>query len=450
MPADGGLPVTVPGALDGWHRLADRFGTRALGDLLGPAIDYAREGVPVSEWIARQWAGAEDRLRQFDATSETFLHDGDAPAVGETFRNPELAETFETITAEGIGAFYGGEIGEAIVERVQAHGGTLRTSDLEAHSGEWTDPIGTEYRGVEVLEHPPNGQGTIALEALNVAGAFDLPGEPTDPDRIHHLIEAIKIAFADGYAYVSDPHEASIPLARMCSAAYGRDRAGEIGHRAATYEPKAGLDWTESAADRGAGPGDPTTGDGPAPDNTVYLTVVDGDGTAVSLINSVYMRFGSGLTARGFALQNRGHSFSLDPAHNNCLAPGKRPFHTIIPAMLREDGEFRASWGVMGGSMQPQGHLQVVANLTDGLNPQSALDAPRFRWLDGRRVALETNRIPASVVTNLRGRGHRVVRENDFFEAGGHWGGGQIVYREGDGTLIAGSDPRRDGSAVGF
>ncbi|MFC5366904.1 gamma-glutamyltransferase [Salinirubrum litoreum] len=450
VPADGGLPVTTPGALDGWHRLTDWFGTREFGDLLGPAIDYAREGVPVSEWIARQWAGAASRFRQFDATSETFLHDGDAPEVGETFRNPTLAETFETVAEEGIGAFYGGEIGEAVVQRVQEHGGTLELSDLEAHEGEWTDPVSTEYRGVEVLEHPPNGQGTVALEALNVASAFDLPDDPTDPDRLHHLIEATKIGFADGYEYISDPDEADIPLDRMLSPEYGHDRAGEVGHRADTYDPKAGLDWAGGTVGRATEPGDPTAGDGPAPDNTVYLTVVDGDGMAVSLINSVYMSFGSALTAAGFALQNRGHSFSLDPTHNNCLAPEKRPFHTIIPAMLREDGEFRASWGVMGGSMQPQGHLQVVANLTDGLNPQAALDAPRFRWLEGQRVALETNRIPESVVTNLRGRGHRVVEEDEFFDAGGHWGGGQIVYRDSDGTLIAGSDPRRDGAAMGF
>ncbi|MFB6147113.1 MAG: gamma-glutamyltransferase [Halobacteriaceae archaeon] len=428
MPASGGLPVTVPGALDAWAQLLDRYGTRSLADALAPAIRYAREGVPVPQWIARQWRRAADRIGQFDATAETFLPGGSPPGVGETFRNPRFADTLATIAETGPSALYGGAVGEAVVDRVRAHGGVLALSDLAAHEGEWTDPVSTTYRGVEVLEHPPNGQGTVALEALNVAEQFDLPGEVTDPDRLHHLIEAIKVAFADGYAHLADPAAVEVPLDRMLDDGYAADRAAEVGHRAGTYGPAAG----------GGG------------DETVYLSVVDGDGNAVSFINSVYMSFGSGLAAAGFALQNRGHAFSLDPDHPNAVAPGKRPFHTIIPAMLREDGEFRASWGVMGGSMQPQGHLQVVSNLVDaGLDPQAALDAPRFRWLDGRRVAVETDRVPDSVVTNLRGRGHRVVDESTYFDAGGHWGGGQVVYRRPDDTLVGGSDPRRDGQAVG-
>lgn len=440
MPADGGLPVTVPGALDGWAKLVARYGTRELGELLRPAIEYARDGVPVTEYIARQWDHAEDRLRQFDAAAETFLAGGDAPAAGDRFRNPDLADSFETIAEEGIGALYGGPLGERVVERVRDRGGTLALSDLEAHESEWTEPIATTYRGLEVLEHPPNGQGVVALEALNVAERFDVPGDVDDPDRLHRLIEAVKLGFADGYEHVTDPDRYDVPLEAMLSKEYAAARADDVDPtRAGTYGPGAGK-WKAGSQPGTAGAGD----------ETVYLTVVDGDGTAVSLINSVYMSFGSGLTAGGFALQNRGHSFSLDPAHANSLEPGKRPYHTIIPAMLREDGEFRASWGVMGGSMQPQGHLQVVANLVDsGLNPQAALDAPRFRWLSGRRVALETSRLSEGTVAALAGRGHEVVAEGDFFERGGHWGGGQVVVHE-DGVLVGGSDPRRDGMAVGY
>lgn len=434
MPADGGLPVTVPGALDGWAKLVERYGARELGALLQPAIEYAREGVPVSEYISRQWRHSADRIREFDAASDTFLRGGEAPSPGQRFRNPDLADSFEAIAADGPGALYGGDLGEAVVETVEEHGGTLSLADLEAHEGEWTDPISTSYRGVEVLEHPPNGQGVVALEALNVAEQFDLAEDPADPERLHHLVEAVKLGFADGYGHVTDPDRYDVPLEAMLSKEYAADRAGAVGSGAGTYDARAGA-WP---------------GTGGAGDETVYLTVVDGDGTAVSFINSVYMSFGSGLVAEGFALQNRGHSFSLDPDHANALDPGKRPFHTIIPAMLREDGEFRASWGVMGGSMQPQGHLQVVANLVDsGLNPQKALDAPRFRWLDGRRIALETDRLPAPTVDALRERGHEIVEEDAFFEQGGHWGGGQFVASE-DGTLVGGSDPRRDGLAVGY
>jgi len=426
MPEDGGMPVTVPGALAGWKALSERYGTREFDALLEPAIGYAREGVPVSEYVARQFETAAPRIRQFDATAETFLADGDPYETGDTLRIPEFADTLEQIQRDGIDALYGGPIGEDVVETVREHGGELALSDLESYEPEWTAPISTEYGDYEVLEHPPNGQGVIALEALNLASEFDFSDTPTNPDRLHHLTEATKLAFADGYEYVTDPDN-DVPMETMLDADYAAERATEIGHRAREYDAKA--------ADHA---------------DTVYLSVVDGDGNAVSFINSIYMGFGSGLSTRGFALQNRGHSFSLDPSHANSLEPGKRPFHTIIPAMLREDGEFRASWGVMGGSMQPQGHLQVVANLCSGMNPQSALDAPRFRWLEDRQVALETSRIPESVVTDLEGRGHRIVDEDTFFEEGGHWGGGQIIWQTDDGTLVGGSDPRKDGQAVGY
>ncbi|WP_122089108.1 gamma-glutamyltransferase [Halalkalicoccus subterraneus] len=427
MPTAGGLPVTVPGALDGWSTLLDTYGTVDLADLLEPAIEYADSGIPVTEYVARQWENAADRIAGFDTSAETFLRDGRAPDPGEHFANPTFAESLGLIAREGPEALYGGELGEEVVDVVGDHGGTLSLSDLEAHESTWEEPISTEYGGIEVLEHPPNGQGIVALEALNLAVELGIEDKPTDENRLHRLIEATKLAFADGYAHVSDPAHVEVPTETMRSKDYARERASEIGPEAKTYGAKA----SEHA-------------------NTAYLTVVDPQGNAVSFINSIYMSFGSGLTVGGFALQNRGHSFSLDPDHPNRLAPEKRPFHTIIPAMLREDGEFRASWGVMGGSMQPQGHLQVAANMVDGLNPQAALDAPRFRWLDGTRVALETSRLPDTVVEGLRERGHEVVEEGEFFGEGGHWGGGQVVYRDEEGSLIGGSDPRKDGQAVGF
>lgn len=428
MPSNGGLPVTVPGALDGWQRLLDRFGTFDLAEALEPAIDYAREGFPVTELVARQWDQSADRLRAHAGAAETFLPSGAPPSPGEQFRNPAFADTLEALAVEGPEHLYGGDLGKAVVETVQDAGGLLTLADLESHEGEWTEPISTTYRGVEVLEHPPNGQGAVALAALNVAETFELDADPADPDRLHRLIEAIKLGFADGYAHISDPSVVDVPLDTMLAKEYAVDRAGAIGREAGTYPAAAG--------------------DG---HDTAYLTAVDGDGMAVSFINSLYMGFGSAIATNGFALQNRGHSFSLDAGHANVVEPGKRPFHTIIPAMLREDGEFRASWGVMGGSMQPQGHLQVVASLVDsGLNPQAAIDAPRFRWVADRRVAVETEKLPASTVASLRERGHEVIDQATFTADGGHFGGGQFIYRTPDGTLIGGSDPRRDGLAIGF
>lgn len=429
VPATGGLPVTVPGALEGWQQLLDRYGRRDLSAALAPAIDYAQNGVPVSQYVARQWRQARDRLDRFDATADVFLPRGGAPSPGSRFANPALGETFERIAAEGIDLLYGGALGRRVVDRVGAHDGLLTLADLEGFSADWVDPIGTTYRGIEVLEHPPNGQGIVALEALNIAECFDLASDPADPDRLHRLIEAMKIAFADGYEHVADPAVEPVPVDRMRSKDYAADRAADIGSAAGTYAPRAG----------------------PADVETVYLSVVDDEGNAVSFINSIYGNFGSGLTVGGFVLQNRGRSFSLDPADANALAPGKRPYHTIIPALIREDGEFRASFGVMGGPMQPQGHLQVVAALVDsGLNPQAAIDTPRFRWLEGRRVALETGRLPTATVDDLEARGHEVVPEDPFFREGGHWGGGQMIYVAEDGTRIGGSDPRKDGHAVGY
>lgn len=429
MPQEGGLPVTVPGALDGFSQLIERYGTCPFASLLQPTIEYAREGFPISEYVAAQQEAAAPRVREFDGFASTFLTDGETPHPEQLFTNPAFADSLEQIASEGIETFYGGDLGADIVEVVQEHDGALELSDLAAHESTWNDPISTEYRGIEVLEHPPNTQGVVALQALNILENFDLSADPTDPDRLHHLIEALKIAFADAYEYVSDPEAVDIPLDTMLSSEYGKQRSTEIGADVGTYEPQAGEH-----------------------SDTVYLTVVDGDGNAVSLINSGYSPFGSGLVVGGFPLQNRGSSFSLNPDDANALEPGKRPFHTLIPAMLAEDGEFRASFGVMGGDMQPQGHVQVVANLIDsGLNPQAALDTPRFRFIEGHDVTLETTRLPEETVDDLQARGHNVIPETEYFEPDvGHYGGGQLIYRNTEGTLIGGSEPRRDGQAIGF
>ncbi|WP_306061380.1 gamma-glutamyltransferase [Natronococcus wangiae] len=429
VPTEGGLPVTVPGALDGFYQLSDRYGTLEFEDLLQPAIEYARDGVPVSEYVAAQWEAAAPRVSEFESFAETFLINGEPPKPEQTFTNPDFADSLERIASEGIETVYGGEFGAEIVEAVQAHDGVLELSDLENHESTWGDPISTEYRGIEVLEHPPNTQGVVALQALNILENFDISTSTADPDRLHRLIEAVKIAFADAYEYVSDPEKVDIPIETMLSPKYGEQRATEIGPEVGNYEPRA---------DRQS--------------DTVYLTVVDGDGNAVSLINSGYWPFASGIVVGGFPLQNRGSSFSLCPGDANALEPRKRPFHTLVPAMLAEDGKFRASFGVMGGDMQPQGHVQVVANLIDsGLNPQAALDAPRFRFIEDHEVTLETTRLPSETIDELRARGHDVLTEEAYFEPdAGHYGGAQFIYRNEDGTLIGASEPRRDGQAIGF
>ena len=429
MPTKGGISVTVPGALAGWSDLLNKYGTFSLSEAFEPAIKYARNGFPVSEYISWQWSFASNRITPYPETSLTYLPGGSPPSPGDTFTNTKLADTFETISDNGVSEFYQGKLGKDLVKTVQEDGGLLSTSDLEEHKGTWCDPISTTYRGIDILEAPPNGQGLIALEAINIAENFDLPSSVTDPDRIHTLVETFKIAVSDGHKYISDPKMVDVPLDKMLSKKYAKKRSEEIGESASSYIPKAG----------------------PNGNDTVYISVVDSDGNAVSFINSIFMAFGSGLSSNGFLIHNRGCSFSLNPTHANCVAPNKRPFHTIIPAMLRKNGEFRASWGVMGGSMQPQGHLQVLLSIVDlGLNPQASMDAPRFRWVNGNKIALETSRIPAETVTELRKKGHEVLEEHLFFNPREHFGGGQFIYSDGKGTLIGGSDPRRDGVAIGY
>lgn len=430
MPLRGLLPVTVPGAVDGWTTLLAAYGRRSLAEVLAPAIHYAGQGFPVSPIVARTWQASEAVLRAFPETARTYLIDGHrAPGAGEVFRQPNLARTFRLIAQGGRDAFYEGEIAEALDRSSAAHDGLLTAADLAAHHSRWVEPIWADYRGYRLYECPPNGQGLVALLALNLLEGFDL-GALTfgSPEALHLQIEALRLAFADGFRYIADPEAASVPVTGLLDPAYTTGRRGLI-------------DPTRAAVR--AAPGQPRFGD-----DTVYLTVVDRDRMACSFINSLFHGWGSGVVAgeTGMILQNRGAGFSLDPEHPNVVAPGKRPYHTIIPAMVTHEDRLFMSYGVMGGLMQPQGHVQVLCNIVDwGMEPQTALDAPRFRIADDA-VALEPQ-WPAAVREALTARGHRFAP----VPAMGAFGGGQIVMADlQSGALLGASEPRKDGCAIGW
>jgi gamma-glutamyltranspeptidase/glutathione hydrolase len=432
MPSWGPLSVTVPGSLRGWQLALERFGSMGLDSLLSPSIHYARTGFPVSEVIAGQWGTAVDLMRGHPDSRRVWLPGGRAPRPAEIFRNPEFASTLETLAEEGYDAFYRGEIGRQIVACVQEAGGVLADEDLAGYRAEWVEPISAAYRdGFTFHEIPPNGQGLAALLALKLVGGFDQKAMGyASAERWHLMIEAMKVAFADARAYIADPRQAGVPVAGLLSESYLERRLSILSR-------------SESSL---YGPGRPPSGG-----DTVYLAVVDGAGNMVSWIQSLYDGFGSGLTAgtTGIQLHNRGANFVLEPGHPNEVAPGKRPYHTIIPGFISRDGRPWAAFGVMGGFMQPQGHLQVGANLVDfEMSPQAALDAPRFRWLDGKRVALE-QAVPEAIKRELAGRGHEVLIGDSAGRVS--FGGGQIIIRDPEGgVLIGGSDPRKDGAAVGY
>ncbi len=435
LPTHGGPSVTVPGSLRAWELALTRLGTLGLDTLLAPAIDYAARGFPVSPLIARQWAMSEALLRRQSASRRVWLPGGRAPRAGEIFHNPEVAQTLRSLAADGCTAFYTGPIAEQIVACVQADGGCLILDDLATYRAEWVAPISLDYqagagRRYTFYEIPPNGQGLAALLALNLVQGFDVRRWGWDSaDYWHILIEAMKLAFADAHAYIADPRHTRIPLAGLLSPDYTQTR------RALVSPLQAGL----PAAGRPSQTGD-----------TVYLSVADGQGNLVSWIQSLYMGFGSGLTAgtTGVQLQNRGANFSLTPGHPNEAAPGKRPYHTIIPGFISRDDQPWCSFGVMGGFMQPQGHLQVGLNLVEwGMEPQTALDAPRFNWVSDRTVALETAGLPSEIAAALHQRGHQVRTDLP----GSFFGGGQVIVRDPDtGVLIGGSEPRKDGCVVGW
>ncbi len=429
VPATGPLPVTVPGTVSGWQALLDRFGTMSLARCMAPAIETAEQGFPVSPRISAGWQLLAQVLSQDEAAARVYLP---APRPGEIHRQPDLAQTLRHLSEGGAEAFYGGPLAQRIAAAVQAKGGYLTADDLHAHQATWHEPIGTNYCGVQILEHPPNGQGLAALLALNVVAGDELGAmDYYAPERWHLMIEAMRLGMVDAGRYVADPAQAAIPLGALLSREYAA-------HRRAAINPGRAMPLTV--------PGQLEHHD------TVYLTVTDGRGNAVSFINSLYSGFGSGLVVpgTGICLQNRGACFVLQPGHPNVLEGGKRPYHTIIPAMALRDGRLWLSFGVMGGFMQPQGHLQVVVNMVDhGLDPQAALDAPRFRVDErgGPQVAIETQ-VPLKARRALAALGHDVRPETTFSP---EFGGGQVIAVDPErGVLWGGSDPRKDGCVVGF
>lgn len=421
MPTRGWLPVTVPGAPAGWRDLHARFGALPFEDLFTDAIRYAEEGYPVSPAVARQWARAAVIGAGFPEWTRMFTVDGRAPAAGERWRNPDAARCLRLIAESGAEAFYRGEIAAALDELSARTGGLITAADLAAHENTWVEPLAVSYHGYQVWELPPNGQGLAALLALNILDGVDLTGASLE-ERLHWQIEAMKLGFADAHAHVADPDRAPVPVESLLRAGYAAKRRGEISDRAAIPAP-----------------GEMARG------GTVYLCTADSAGMMVSLIQSNYMGFGSYvvLPGYGFGLQNRGAGFSLDPTHPNVVAPGKRPYHTIIPGFLTRDGVPIGPFGVMGGHMQPQGHLQVVTSTVDGgLDPQAALAAPRWYWHTGLDVRVE----PALAEVGLARRGHQVTVVDDPAA----FGYGQAIWHLPDGGYIAGSDPRADGCAVGY
>jgi gamma-glutamyltranspeptidase/glutathione hydrolase len=426
--------VTVPGACAGWFDLIERHGSLSMSEILAPAIRLASEGFPVAPITSHSWKrGAQNQLKSAPNGHELTIN-GRGPNAGEIFHNPNLARTFEIIARGGRSAFYEGEIAEAIVRVIKEAGGCMTIEDLASHTSTWEEPISITYRGLRVYECPPNGQGITALIALNILEGFDLASlAPLSRERLHLMIEAVRLAFTDSRWYVTDPKFSNIPVEELLSKDYANQRRKLIDLKRATIDQKYGTPISSSG--------------------TVYLSVVDKFGNACSFINSNYWGFGTGIVPKGFGftLQNRGHNFSLDPDHCNACAPRKRPYHTIIPAMVtREDKSLYASYGVMGGFMQPQGHVQVLSALVDcGLDPQAALDLPRF-CIDveesGGRVALEEG-IPTQVVSNLEKMGHPVYSVSGYERS--LFGRGQVILREAEtGVLCGGSDPRADGCAM--
>ncbi len=442
IPDRGPLSWTAPGCVDGWFALHDRFGRLPLEELLAPAIAYAESGFPVSPVIARTWKAAEERLAADPGAATTFLVDGRAPKIGEVIRNPDLATSLRAICAEGRDAFYRGPIAERIAACSETAGGLIDREDLADHTSTWDDPVSVRYRGYDIWELPPNGQGIAALQMLAILEGFDLSSMERDSAELLHLmIEAKKLAYEDRARYYADPAFADVPVDGLISPEYAARRRDMIMRSFA---------WSRIPA------GDPRLASG----DTVYLTVVDEDRNAVSLIQSVYNDFGSGIVppGTGFALQNRGSLFHLAPEHPNRLEPGKRPFHTIIPAFVTRDGRPTFSFGVMGGAMQPQGHVQILVNRIDfGMDVQAAGDALRWRHVgsstptgarmgDGGLVLLESG-FPPSTFDRLRAKEHRV----EFRPYGTGFGGYQGIWIDPEtGALHGGSESRKDGCALGY
>ncbi len=427
--------VTVPGAAMGWHDLLARHGTMTLADVLVDAIYYAEQGYAVSPVFGASWGLPRvQKFLQESPYTEDYLPGGKSPSVGQVVRLPGLARTFRAVAEGGPEAFYTGEIAQAIVQTVQELGGVMTLDDLKNHRSTWGDSISVDYNGITVHEHPPNGQGLAALQALNVVRGFNLAGMPwDDPERLHLMVEAMRLAFADARRYIADPDAMDISVAALLSDDYADQRRMLIDPNKAQH---------------------PSFGIPPNTSDTIYLCVVDGEGNACSFINSLYMGFGSGIVAKGTGifLQNRGANFVLDAGHPNAYGGNKRPYHTIIPGMATKDSELWAAFGVMGGFMQPQGHLQVItAMIDDLLNPQEALDRPRWcltEGTSGSELAIEEG-ISFKTMAKLAEMGHIIRPVSGQGRA--LFGSGQIIRRDAQtGVLFGGSDPRKDGLVAAF
>ena len=459
IPLLGTLPVSVPGTVSGWYKLHERFGSRSMAQNLAPAIRYARTGFPLSQVIAYYWQGNVDAFRANsdrlpdDNWKETYLVEGEdgemrAPRHGEMFRNPDLANTLETIAEGGRDAFYEGEIAQTIDAYMERIGGHLRLEDLQDHEANWVDPVSVDYRGVEVFELPPNGQGIAALQMLQILEGFDLESMGhNSTDYLHVQTEAKKLVFEDRARFYADLAFADVPVEELVSDAYAAERRAMIEMDEVLSEPSHGDPRTITSATEKLEEGD-----------TIYLTVADSTGMMVSLIQSNYAGMGSGLVpdGLGFMLQDRGALFTMEKGHPNVYEPGKRPFHTIIPAFAKKDGKPWLSFGVMGGAMQPQGHVQVLCNMVDfGMNVQAAGDAARYRHYGSTSptgeamqergtLRLETG-VTQKVVNALRGRGH------DVRVGGGSYGGYQAILFDADeGVYHGGTEMRKDGYVVGY
>lgn len=425
IPTFGPIPVGLPGAVSGWMALHDRFASMDLEDLFEGAIGLAQEGFPLSPTIARLWQDEVEKYSPykddpaFAAFFEEFTLGGRAPREGEIFANPNLASSLRAIAATKGEAFYRGDLAQKISDFLGQHGGFLEKSDLEAHTPLWVDPISTNYRGIDVWELPPNGHGISVLMALEILEGYDLASLPLEK-RLHLQIEAMKLAMVDAAKYVTDPDHMSTRVEDLLSRAYSSSRRSLIKDQA--LDPLPGLPHCPS---------------------TVYFATGDREGNMVSMIQSNYMGFGSGLVVpgTGISLNNRVHNFSMDPCHDNCLVGGKRPYHTIIPGFLTKEGRALGPFGVMGAFMQPQGQAQVLVNMIDlGLNPQAALDGPRFQWLQGRDIELEED-FPPSLAQDLMERGHRIQIQKDPI----NMGRGQIILRQENGVYCGGTEKRADG-----
>ena len=441
IPALGMLPISVPGAVDGWRVLHEKFGTLPIGEVLAPAVAYAENGFPVTEVIADGWARSVPILsNQPGAFRETFTLNGQAPAVGQIFKNPDLARTYRRLAADGLRSFYQGDLAQEMAAFFAAHDGFLTATDFASHRSEWVTPLSVNYRGYEVYELPPNGQGIAALQMLRILERHDLKAlGRNSPELLHLMIEAKKLVYEDRAKFYADPDFAKAPLDRLLSAEYAAERDALINPQRASRRLMAGKAELNSG-------------------DTIYLATADAKGNMVSLIQSNYRGMGSGVVVPGlgFGFQDRGQLFTLEKDHANCYAPGKRPFHTIIPAFVMKDGKPWLSFGVMGGGMQPQGHVQVLVNLIDfGMDVQEAGDAARWQHLgsseptgnvmtDGGWVELE-NGFSWETIRALKNLGHDVRAGN------GGFGGYQGILRDHEnGTYQGGSESRKDGQAAGY